>query len=68
MAEHCEEEPGPSASKKKRLQGAATYRSKFNPDWTKEFSFIVLILTGNNEWLVLSCKVYSVNLPIMAIF
>ena len=40
MAEQSEEETGPSAPKRKKLQGAATYKSKFNPDWTKEFSFI----------------------------
>ena len=36
-----EEELGPSALKyRKKLQGAATYKSKFNPEWMKEFPFI----------------------------
>lgn len=41
MDEHSEGEDSPSAPKyRKKLQGSATYKSKFNPAWTKEFAFI----------------------------
>lgn len=41
MDELSDEEPGPSSPKyRKKIQGAATYKSKFNPAWIKEFPFI----------------------------
>lgn len=30
----------PKPKKKRKYSGAATYQTKFNPDWRKEFSFI----------------------------
>lgn len=36
-----EEELSPPKSKHmKKLKGAATYRTKFNPDWKREFTFV----------------------------
>ena len=35
-----ERELSPPKFKMKKLTGAATYRTKFNQDWKKEFSFV----------------------------
>ena len=40
----CEELAGPPEPKRSRKwQGAATYRTKFNPDWKKEYPFITSV-------------------------
>ena len=31
---------GPPSAKTRKLEGAASYKSKFNVDWKKEFDFI----------------------------
>ena len=41
MAESDEEEDPPSKTRK--LDGAASYRTKFNTDWKKEFDFITRV-------------------------
>ncbi len=46
MAEQSEEEPGPSAPKRKKLQGAATYKSKFNPDCGQKSFPLLALLKG----------------------
>jgi len=39
-----EELTGPPEPKRSRKHsGAATYRTKFNPDWKKEFSFVTSV-------------------------
>ena len=43
-AEESECEMSPPRSKKvKKLTGAATYRTKFNPEWKREFSFVTSV-------------------------
>ncbi len=33
----------PRSKKAKKLTGAATYRTKFNPEWKREFSFVTSV-------------------------